>query len=362
MKIFSGTPLSQFARKLGAKSQGANSQDGGAQDAGAQDGSAGPQVASAQPPAGAGHQTCLAAQAAPATEPGSTPPSGPASVQDAAQQRPARKRNPVVPATPQPAPDAVRLIPIPRMAAGGRWRVEAMRSLSEPLLLWFTRGQGRITVGGLTRGYGAHNAIFIPAGVMHGFEVGPQTFGTALYFGRDSTVTLPKLPQHLRIREAAPQAELTMILDAVQREIESDRPAHDRAARHYLGLLGVWLERQSVMAEAESPRPDAARRLASRYAELLEREFRSGQGVGHYARALDVTPTHLTRVCNQTCGRSASDLLHDRVIFEARKLLAETRLPVASIADTLGFTSAAYFTRAFQTRTGKTPSAFRRHG
>ncbi len=285
----------------------------------------------------------------------------------AAEDAPARKRSArrtavvAVPA-PEPAPDAVRLIPIPRMAAGGRWRVEAMRSLSEPLLLWFTRGQGRITVGGVTRGYGAHNAVFIPAGVMHGFEVGPQTFGTALYFGRDSTVTLPKMPQHLRIREVAPQAELTMILDAIQREIESDRPAHDRAARHYLGLLGVWVERQAAIAETDSPRPDAARRLASRYAELLERDFRSGQGVNHYARALDVTPTHLTRVCNQTCGRSASDLLHDRVIFEARKLLTETKLPVAAIADTLGFTSAAYFTRAFQTRTGKTPSAFRRQG
>ncbi len=53
------------------------------------------------------------------------------------------------------APSHLRLMAIPRLAAGGRWRVEAMRSLSEPLLLWFTRGQGRITVAGVTRGYGA---------------------------------------------------------------------------------------------------------------------------------------------------------------------------------------------------------------
>jgi AraC-like DNA-binding protein len=186
--------------------------------------------------------------------------------------------------------------------------------------------------------------VFIPAGVMHGFEVGNQTYGTALYFGRDSTVTLPRLPQHLRIREVAPQAELTMMLDAIQRETEGNRPAHDRAARHYLGLLGVWLERQIAAADAE----------------LLERDVRSGRGIADYARALDVTPTHLTRVCNQTCGRSASDLLHDRVIFEARKLLTETRMPVSQVAQALGFTSAACFTRAFQHRTGKTPSAFRK--
>ncbi|MGB3314183.1 MAG: hypothetical protein WBB85_07205, partial [Albidovulum sp.] len=55
----------------------------------------------------------------------------------------------------------LRIVPIPRLAAGGRWRVEAMRSLSEPMLLWFTKGQGRITIAGSTRGYTANNAVFI---------------------------------------------------------------------------------------------------------------------------------------------------------------------------------------------------------
>ena len=56
----------------------------------------------------------------------------------------------------------------------------------------------------------------------------------------------------------------------------------------------------------------------------------------------------------------ASALLQDRRIFEARKLLAETRIPVGRIAEELGFNSAAYFTRAFHHLTGKSPSAFRR--
>ncbi|MEZ5912189.1 MAG: hypothetical protein R3D84_08180 [Paracoccaceae bacterium] len=98
-----------------------------------------------------------------------------------------------------------------------RWRVEAMRSISEPLLLWFTRGQGRITVAGVTRGYGPHNAIFIPANTMHGFEVSPQAFGTAVFFGRDNGLTLPETPLHLRIRDAQAQMELTATLDQVQR-------------------------------------------------------------------------------------------------------------------------------------------------
>lgn len=115
----------------------------------------------------------------------------------------------------------LRITAIPRLAAGGRWRVEAMRAISEPMFLWFTKGQGRITIAGVTRGYTAHNAVFIPAGVMHGFEVGPQVFGTAVFFGRETTVTLPSTPQHLRIREVHAQQELNMILDSMQREMEA---------------------------------------------------------------------------------------------------------------------------------------------
>jgi len=254
----------------------------------------------------------------------------------------------------------LRLVAIPRLAAGGRWRVEAMRSLSEPCFLWFTKGQGRITMQGVTRGYTANNAIFIPPGIMHGFEAGPAVFGTAVFFGRNCEVMLPKTPLHLRIREVYAQQELNILLDSILREIDSDTPAHDRATRHYLGLLGVWIERQARKAESEITRPDATRRLVGRFTALLERDFRTGIGVADYAAALGVTPTHLTRCCKSACGRPASALLQDRRIFEARKLLAETKMPVGRIAETLGFNSAAYFTRAFQHLTGKSPTAFRR--
>lgn len=257
--------------------------------------------------------------------------------------------------------EAVRLVPIPRLAHGGRWRVEAMRSLSEPVLLWFTRGQGRITVAGSTRGYGANNAVFIPAHTMHGFEVSAQVFGTALFLGRDADTALPAQPLHLRIRDSQPQAELTALIENLRAEIDGDRPARGRAAHHYLGLIGVWLERQAVTS-ADAAQPDAARRLVARYTALLERDFRSGLGIADYAQALGVTATHLTRACRQTCGKSASQLLHDRLLFEARRLLIETRMPVKTVSATLGFTSPAYFTRAFQHGTGKTPTAFRRSG
>ncbi|MBC7156775.1 MAG: AraC family transcriptional regulator, partial [Rhodobacteraceae bacterium] len=183
---------------------------------------------------------------------------------------------------PQPRPAAaaplpMRVVSIPRLAQGGRWRVEAMRALSEPVLLWFTRGQGRITVAGLTRGYGGHNAVFIPAGTMHGFEAGPGVLGSAVFFGRTPAHPLPARPLHLRLRDAARQAEFTALLDSLRAETESSRPGRERAAALYLGLIGVWLERNAAQADAAPA--DAARRLAQRFTDLIEAEFRTGAGV-----------------------------------------------------------------------------------
>jgi AraC family transcriptional regulator, transcriptional activator of pobA len=260
-------------------------------------------------------------------------------------------------------PSALRLTPISRLASGGRWRVEAMRALREAVLLWFTQGQGRITIAGTTRGYGPHNAIFIPPGTMHGFEVTSRVQGTAVFFGRDHGLDLPQSAHVLRLRDPISQKELIGILENIQRESEGTRPGAARAAQHHLGLLSVWLERQILRAGTPDPLPGrsaAAQRLVARYAALLERDFRSNLAVADYAAALGVTPTHLSRACRATCGRSAHMLLEDRVLFEARRLLTETRLPIKAVAKHLGYNSAGYFTRAFQKSTGATPSGFRK--
>ncbi|WP_376872749.1 helix-turn-helix domain-containing protein [Albirhodobacter sp. R86504] len=258
------------------------------------------------------------------------------------------------------APECLRIIPIPRLLASNRWQFEGMRAQAEAVLLWITRGQGRVTMAGLTRGYGAHNALFIPAGVMHSLDIGAQTQGIAIFFGQNSDVTLPQSVQHLRIREATPQSEVLGIIEQIQREMTSDKIGADRAARHHIGLLGVWLERQVEAARADAPKPSAAKRLVARFSALLERDFRTGHGIADYAQALNVTPTHLTRACRECCGRSASDVLQDRRHFEACRLLTETQAPMKDIATSLGFSTAAYFTRTFQQRSGKTPSAFRK--
>lgn len=253
-----------------------------------------------------------------------------------------------------------RVEQLPRVSAENRWRTEAMRSYSQPMLIWFTRGQGRITIAGVTHGFGPHNAIFLPSGTMHGYEMLGQVNGLVVFFPPDDRLTLPETPRHFRFRDVHQQAELTGMIDNLSKELDNVRPGQDRALMAHAGLISVWLDRESTDENLHDLHPDAARRLAAAFTSMVEVDFKSGRTINDYAARLGVTPTHLTRSCNTACGRSASSLLADRLHFEARTMLRETRKPVKDIATDLGFSSAAYFTRAFQKHTGKTPSEFRR--
>ncbi len=272
---------------------------------------------------------------------------------------PRTTHRPVIgPLTPAPPKAPIELVPLARLATGGKWRTEAMRSYRTPLMLWFTRGQGRITVAGLTRGYGAHNAIFIPPRTMFGFEVTAQVYGTAVFFNENSGIELPAAPCHLRVRDALAQGEVTTLLESMQREIDGTRPARDKALTHHGGLLSVWIERQHAGAQ-DTAADTASRRLAQRFTDAVERGLYTGQSVSEYAETLGVTSTHLSRACRQSCGRPASAILADRLGYEARRLLVETDMPVRRVSEMLGYRSSAYFSRVFHERTGQTPTAFR---
>lgn len=249
---------------------------------------------------------------------------------------------------------------ISRFSQGGRWRTEAMRSYDRPLLIWFTRGQGRMSVAGQSTGYSPHNALFLPAGTMHGFSVSNLVLGQILWLPKSVAGDWPSEPMHLRLREASRQRELTGLIGRIEEELASDADLSEEAARLHTDLLAIWFARAVAEDVSRAERPETrAAHLTEAFTALVEQDFRRPVGVSYFANTLGVTPTHLSRVCRAVSGRPALDILVDRRHFEACRLLRDTSLPVAEIAKQTGFRSAAYFTRAFRSRASMTPSAFR---
>ncbi|MBF9029899.1 helix-turn-helix domain-containing protein [Rhodobacterales bacterium HKCCE3408] len=241
------------------------------------------------------------------------------------------------------------------------WRMQELHGTEHHRLYWITRGQGRVIVSCVSRGYGPNTAIWVPGRTMMALELPAQIQGLELVIPTGQDLDLPDGPRHLRISNIESQGNLTSAIERIEREIVGQAPAMERALRAYGLLISTGLERELARQDGRlGTKP--AHRLAMAFSALLEGSYHQGFGVADFARELGVTPTHLSRVCRTAAGRPAHALIHERLMHEARLLLADTRMPARAVAERLGFSSAAYFTRAFAAYTGRTPSEFRRPG
>jgi AraC family transcriptional activator of pobA len=247
---------------------------------------------------------------------------------------------------------------VAQWARGTDWRLTLQHSCPDHALIWITRGQGIAIIDGVRRGIGVHNALAIPAGTMFSLDLGKTGFGQVCLLPAGGPILMPDSAQHLRIREVTSQNELTAILEAMQREQSAHRPFMDEALNAQARMLTVWL-RRAMIAQGPQERPSSSDRMMQAYAALVARDYTSGRAMAVYARALGVTPTHLTRVCKQASGLTAADLLTERSLHAARDMLEAGDLPIGQIAASLGFGSAAYFSRFVLQHTGLTPSALR---
>lgn len=227
-------------------------------------------------------------------------------------------------------------------------------------MIWLTRGQGLAIIEGQRRGVGVHNALALPAGTLHALDLGKQAYGMLTLIPPGGPILMPDEPQHLRIRDAQSHAELSSLLDALQREQTEDRDFADEAMTAQAHLLTVWLRRAMIAQELPDEKPSAADQLVRAFSALVARDFRNGRPMADYAQSLGVTPTHLTRCCRHCCGLTAADILTQRTVHAAREALEFGTQPIQNIASQLGFNSAAYFSRFILQNTGHTPSDLRK--
>ena len=240
------------------------------------------------------------------------------------------------------------------------WQLELAQSRAHHTLIWTTRGQGRTLIDGQRRGLGTHNALWIPAGHLFAVELGYQGTGHVVMIPAGTPLRLPEIPRHLRIRDVHVQTELSAHIENAGREQTLERPLRADALEAQAALMSVWLRRQIMLPENVPAPRKAAARLSARFCTRVAETYWSGAPMAEYATALGVTPTHLTRAVKAATGKTAAELLTERVLFEARVLLRDTVRPAQDIARHLGFGSAAYFTRFVQQHTGKPPSKLRR--
>jgi len=100
--------------------------------------------------------------------------------------------------------------------------------------------------------------------------------------------------------------------------------------------------------------------LYSRYLDLILTNAPLQRRVSYYADKLKTTPQNLNAACRRAIGASASELLNEQILTEAKRLLIYTGNNITEIAYQLNFKDPSYFVKFFKKLQQHTPDGYRK--
>lgn len=221
--------------------------------------------------------------------------------------------------------------------------------------------------------------IFTPPAVPHAFYTEEDTDGHVLTVRQEVVRAWFQLmpgqwPESL-LREPAffelgivpeeGRREFDALLQTVgilQREFSGDRKGRSAAVlalgqSAFINLSRLLLAQGS--ANAMRPERSEDLQLFLRFCDMIEAHFRDHLTLTEYAGRLSLTEARLNDICRRMAARSSKEVVHERLLQEARRLLRFSSMPVGEISYQLGFADPGYFSRFFTKRTGVPPSQFR---
>ena len=249
------------------------------------------------------------------------------------------------------------------------WTIPAHRHEGLHQFQWLEKGHVRGTIDGREFEARAPVLLMLAPGSVHGFTYTPDTVGHQVTV---PTATLRQLlgGSNLADTELGAScvladingdgaAECKSLFTQDAREFRTQSPGRVHALLSCATLLAVQVLRQRGEHFSRERGQGARDALLRRYLALVEQHYREHQPLSFYADALGVTPDHLSRTCRGATKQSALQILHERLMLEARRLLAYSSMPVTDVAQQLGYDDAAYFSKFFGRSVGNTPSDYR---
>ncbi len=238
-------------------------------------------------------------------------------------------------------------------------------------ILWISEGASKHVVDDHELELSADKVYFMSPGQVHRIETYSALKGHSIMFTEEFFIlnftnneALDKLGflrnsyknPHLTIT-AETRALLEPVLQLMH--IEFARTDYSRLALSSLlfvllnGLERVYQNQQgniNVSGQVE---------LMDKFRDMLEVNYVMQQPLSFYASTLCVTPHHLNTIIKKTSGKTVTEVIRDRVMLEAKRMLVHTDTPIGQIAHQLGFNDFSYFSRLFKKHNNLTPDRYR---
>lgn len=123
-----------------------------------------------------------------------------------------------------------------------------------------------------------------------------------------------------------------------------------------LRAVRVWKQQQL----GEMLSQDLELEFFRHFSRLVEIHFKAKHTVADYADLLHLAPKTITHKFKRLGLAQPNEIIKDRILLEAKRLIIHTNLTAKEIAYQLGYDDPAYFSRLFTSKTGDSPVSFRK--
>lgn len=237
-------------------------------------------------------------------------------------------------------------------------------------LIWIREGQGRLKCGTSEWDFRAGTLFFSAPGRLHCWSPETQLVGDLLGFDEeffaadaDYTSLLSRLwfLHDARCPLVAFEGDSFQEMDRLFAQLRQTADGPPLAGREDIlrGYISIVLNRLRQKLDGSQADEVEMRSMAWRFRSCLETHFPRLLKVSDYAALIKTSRDRLNAALRQETGRTASDLIHDRLRVEAKRQLTYSSRSISEIAYTLNFQDPSYFCRFFRQREGLTPKEFR---
>lgn len=239
-------------------------------------------------------------------------------------------------------------------------------------IIWFLDSKGTHNVDFKTYEIKKNTILFIAKDQIHSFDNRLDINGWLIHFNEsffmhtevDIFLKYNIFKQH---ENPCYAAETNIIesgkiyMDLISNELSNKtRFGFEDSVRFLLKCFLINLERVHQKRDSKTgSKNDSYTLQLYQFKELIEDNYKNSISVGMYADLMNISTKTLNTITKTVVNKSPSQLIAERTILEAKRLLKFTSLQISEIAYKLGFEDPSYFVKYFKRHTSIAPSKLR---
>ena len=244
---------------------------------------------------------------------------------------------------------------------------EAAHRHSYQEILWICNGEWQHTIDDQLFTLEPNTFYLIFQGQIHHFIKGENLKGFLIRFNNEFLNEIspldpftPPYVNKITVQNENDIGYFNYLIHSIYVEFTAENSNKEAIIRHLLMAFLYKLSQKKQAIQIQLTQKSSLEdQIYIRFSNILESEYSKNVDTAQYVTSLGITTRQLCSIIKKYSGKTTKQLIIERRILEAKRLLDYTQTPLKEIAYQLGFEDIGYFCRSFKIQTGLTPSQFK---